>query len=70
MVGTFYSAPSPDVDPFVKIGQKISKGDTICIIEAMKIMNQITSDVSGTVKEILVDNAQPVQFDQALVVIE
>ncbi|MDX1796296.1 MAG: acetyl-CoA carboxylase biotin carboxyl carrier protein [Hydrogenovibrio sp.] len=70
MVGSFYSAPSPDAAPFVKVGDKVSEGDTLCIIEAMKIMNPIESDVSGTVKQVLVQNAEPVEFGQPLFVIE
>lgn len=70
MVGTFYSAPSPDADAFVKVGDQVSEGDTLCIIEAMKIMNPIESDVTGTVKQILVQNAEPVEFGQPLFVIE
>ena len=70
MVGTFYSAPSPGAPDFVKVGDHVKEGDTICIIEAMKILNQIEADKSGTVKSVLVDNAQPVEFGQPLVVIE
>lgn len=70
MVGTFYTAPSPDADPFVKVGEKVSAGDTLCIIEAMKIMNPIEADSSGTVKQILAQNAEPVEFGQTLFVIE
>ena len=70
MVGTFYSAPSPGAPDFVKIGDKVNVGDTICIIEAMKILNQIEADKAGVVKAILVENAQPVEFAQPLVVIE
>ena len=70
MVGTFYRAPSPGADPFVQVGSQVKKGDTLCIIEAMKLLNEIEAEVSGTVKEILVDNAQPVEFGQALFVIE
>ncbi|MCK4840854.1 MAG: acetyl-CoA carboxylase biotin carboxyl carrier protein [Methylococcales bacterium] len=70
MVGTLYSAASPTAAPFVTIGQKVSEGETLCIIEAMKILNQIEADKSGVVKAILVDNAQPVEFGQPLVVIE
>jgi acetyl-CoA carboxylase biotin carboxyl carrier protein len=70
MVGTFYQSPSPDAPAFVKVGQKINKGDTICIIEAMKILNQVEADKSGTVKAILVENASPVEFDQPLFIIE
>lgn len=70
MVGTFYSASAPGVADFVKVGDSVSEGDTVCIIEAMKILNQIESDKSGVVKAILVENAQPVEFGQPLVVIE
>lgn len=70
MVGTFYAAPSPDADAFVKVGDKVSQGDTLCIIEAMKMMNQIESDKDGIIKEILVKNGEPVEFGQALFVIE
>ena len=70
IVGTFYAAPNPDSDPFVKVGQKVSAGDTLCIIEAMKLMNEIESEVSGTVTAILVDNATPVEFDQPLFVVD
>ena len=70
MVGTFYSAPSPTAKPFVSIGQKINQGDTVGIIEAMKIMNQIESDQSGTVVEILVKVGEAVEFGQSLIVVE
>lgn len=70
MVGTFYRAPSPGADPFVEVGKQVKKGDTLCIIEAMKLLNEIEAEVSGTVKEILVENGQPVEFGQALFVIE
>ena len=70
MVGTFYSAPSPGAPDFVKVGDHVKEGDTVCIIEAMKILNQIEADKSGTIKAVLVDNAQPVEFGQPLVVIE
>jgi acetyl-CoA carboxylase biotin carboxyl carrier protein len=70
MVGTFYTASAPGAPDFVKVGDKVSEGDTVCIIEAMKILNQIEADRSGTVKAILVDNAQPVEFGQPLIVIE
>ncbi|ABX88132.1 acetyl-CoA carboxylase biotin carboxyl carrier protein subunit [Yersinia pestis] len=70
MVGTFYRTPSPDAKAFVEVGQKVSVGDTLCIVEAMKMMNQIEADKSGTVKAILVENGQPVEFDEPLVVIE
>ncbi|MGB5395648.1 MAG: acetyl-CoA carboxylase biotin carboxyl carrier protein [Gammaproteobacteria bacterium] len=69
MVGTFYSAPSPGAPEFCKVGDSVSEGDTICIIEAMKILNQIEADKSGTIKAMLVDNAQPVEFGQPLFVI-
>lgn len=70
MVGTFYTASSPGAPDFVKVGDTVNEGDTVCIIEAMKILNQIESDKSGVVKAILVKNAQPVEFGQPLVVIE
>ena len=70
MVGTFYSAPSPDSDPFVKVGQTVRVGDPLCIIEAMKIMNPIESDRAGTVTAILVENGQPVEFEQPLFVVD
>ncbi len=70
MVGTFYAAPSPTAGPFVSVGQRVNAGDTLCIIEAMKMMNQIEADVSGVVKQILVENGQPVEFDQVLFIIE
>jgi len=70
MVGTFYRASSPTAKPFVEVGQTVNKGDTLCIIEAMKMFNQIEADVSGVVKAILVENGQPVEFDQPLCIIE
>jgi len=70
MVGTFYRAPSPGSPPFVEVGQAVSKGQTLCIIEAMKLLNEIESDVSGTVKAILVENGQPVEYGQPLFLIE
>lgn len=70
MVGTFYRAPSPGADDFVTIGSQVKEGDTLCIIEAMKLLNEIEADKSGTVKAILVENSQPVEFGQALFVIE
>ncbi|MEO5342498.1 MAG: acetyl-CoA carboxylase biotin carboxyl carrier protein [Gammaproteobacteria bacterium SHHR-1] len=70
MVGTYYRSPSPDARPFVEEGDSVSAGQTLCIIEAMKILNQIDSDVSGKVKKILVENGQPVEYDQPLFVIE
>ncbi|MCB1751457.1 MAG: acetyl-CoA carboxylase biotin carboxyl carrier protein [Gammaproteobacteria bacterium] len=70
MVGTFYGAPSPGSKAFVSVGQEVSKGDTLCIIEAMKILNQIESDKSGRVIKILVENGQPVEYNQPLFIIE
>jgi acetyl-CoA carboxylase biotin carboxyl carrier protein len=70
MVGTFYTASAPGSPDFVKVGDSVTEGDTVCIIEAMKILNQIEADISGTVKAILVENAQPVEFGQPLIVIE
>lgn len=69
MVGTFYDAPNPDSEPFVTEGQKVSKGETLCLVEAMKMFNQIESEYSGTVAAILVETGQPVEFDQPLFVI-
>ena len=69
MVGTFYAAASPDAEPFVKVGQKIKVGDTLCVVEAMKMFNQIESEFSGTVTKILVENGQPIEFDEPLFVI-
>jgi len=70
IVGTFYEAPSPDSDAFVKVGDKVNAGDTLCIIEAMKIMNEIDAEFSGTVQKILVKDGQPVEFDQPLFIIQ
>ncbi len=70
MVGTFYRAPSPGSKPFVEEGQHVSQGDTLCIIEAMKILNQIESDTSGIVKKILAENGQPIEYNQPLFIIE
>ena len=69
MPGTFYLASSPDADPFVKEGDSISEGDTLCIIEAMKIMNEIEAEQNGTITEILVENGKPVEYNQPLFVI-
>ena len=69
MVGTFYRAPSPDAKPFVEVGQVVKEGQTICVIEAMKLMNEIEADASGTVKAVLVENGQPVEYGQALFII-
>ena len=70
MVGTYYGAPSPGAKSFVEVGQRVKVGDTLCIIEAMKMMNQIESDKDGVIAAILVENGQPVEFDQPLFVIE
>jgi acetyl-CoA carboxylase biotin carboxyl carrier protein len=70
MVGTFYRSSSPGVKSFAEVGQKVNVGDTLCIIEAMKMMNQIESDKTGVVKQILVENQDPVEFDQPMFVIE
>jgi len=67
MVGTFYSAPAPDEDPFVSVGDRITKGDTVCIIEAMKLMNEIEGEVTGQIMEISVQNGEPVEFGQVLI---
>ena len=69
MVGTFYRTPSPDAKPFVEVGQSVKEGEIICIIEAMKLMNEIECDKSGTVKAILVENGQPVEYGQPLFII-
>ena len=69
MVGTFYRAPSPDAKPFVEVGEAVKEGQTICIVEAMKLMNEIESDASGTVKAILVENGQPVEYGQPLFIV-
>lgn len=70
MVGTFYKAPAPDAKPFVEVGSTVSSGDVVCIIEAMKLMNEIESDVSGKVVEICVEDGQPVEFGQVLMYVE
>ncbi|MBW4013622.1 acetyl-CoA carboxylase biotin carboxyl carrier protein [Neisseria meningitidis] len=69
MVGTFYRAPGPNAAPFVEVGQQVKVGDTLCIIEAMKLMNEIEAEKSGTVKEILVENGTPVEFGEPLFII-
>ncbi len=69
MVGTFYRSPSPDADSFVSVGQKVKKGDTICIIEAMKMMNEIEAEYDGVVDSVLLENATPVEYGQAIFVI-
>ncbi len=70
IVGTFYEAPSPDSDPFVSVGDHIKEGETLCIVEAMKIMNEIEAEFSGTITKILVSDATPVEFDQPLFIIK
>ena len=70
MVGTFYAAPAPDEDPFVTVGDRINKGDTVCIIEAMKLMNEIEGEITGQVMEIAVQNGEPVEFGQILMRVE
>lgn len=70
MVGTYYGAASPTSEPFVKEGQQVNVGDTLCIIEAMKMMNQIESDKSGTISKMLIENGSPVEFDQIMFIIE
>jgi len=70
IVGTFYRAPSPDAEPFVEEGDSVEEGDVLCIIEAMKLMNEIECETSGTVQEILVEDAEPVEFDQPLFVLD
>lgn len=70
IVGTFYRAPAPDADPYVEVGKYVSKGEVLCIIEAMKLMNEIEADVSGKIIKILVENAQPVEYNQLLFLIE
>ncbi len=70
MVGTFYRASSPNAKPFAEVGQQVKEGDPICIIEAMKIMNEIEADKTGTIAKILIENGQPVEFGQSLIVIE
>ena len=70
LVGVFYRAPSPGADPFVSAGDKVERGQTLCIIEAMKVMNEVTSDFRGTVVEILVENGEAVQYEQPLLLID
>lgn len=70
MVGTFYKAPSPDAKPFVEVGQTIKEGDVVCIVEAMKLMNEIEAEVSGKIVEICVTDGQPVEFGQVLMYVE
>jgi len=70
MVGTFYRAPTPGADPFVEVGDEVAEGDTLCIVEAMKILNQIEADKTGVVRAVLVENGQPVEYGQPLFAIE
>ena len=70
MVGTFYRSPSPDSDPYVDVGKVVKVGDVLCIVEAMKLMNEIESDAAGKIVEILVENAQPIEYNQVLFLIE
>jgi acetyl-CoA carboxylase biotin carboxyl carrier protein len=70
IVGTFYRSPSPDSDPFVEVGSHIAKGQTLCIVEAMKLMNEIESDINGTIEKIILNNAEPVEFDQPMFLIK
>ncbi len=70
MVGSFYRAPAPGAKPFVEVGQRVAEGDTLCIIEAMKMLNQVESDCAGVVAAILVENGQPVEYGQPLFIIE
>ncbi|WP_236729487.1 acetyl-CoA carboxylase biotin carboxyl carrier protein, partial [Aeromonas caviae] len=70
MVGSFYRSSSPEAKPFVEVGQHVNVGDTLCIVEAMKMMNQIESDKAGVIKAILVENGQAVEFDEPLFIIE
>ncbi len=70
IVGTFYSAPAPDAPPFVEVGSMISKGSPLCIVEAMKLMNEIESDVSGKIVQIMVENGDPIEYDQVLFLVE
>ncbi|MEX1239677.1 MAG: acetyl-CoA carboxylase biotin carboxyl carrier protein [Cyclobacteriaceae bacterium] len=70
MIGTFYRSSSPDSPPFISVGDKVSKGQTVCIIEAMKLFNEIESEISGTVTKVMLENATPVEYDQVLFVVE
>jgi acetyl-CoA carboxylase biotin carboxyl carrier protein len=70
MIGTFYRSSGPDAAPFVNVGDKVSKGQTVCIIEAMKLFNEIESEVSGTIVKVMVDNSTPVEYDQVLFIVE
>jgi acetyl-CoA carboxylase biotin carboxyl carrier protein len=70
IVGTFYRSPAPDAEPYVSVGDRVKPGDVLCIIEAMKLMNEVECEMSGTVLEVLVENSQPVEFDQPLFVVD
>jgi acetyl-CoA carboxylase biotin carboxyl carrier protein len=70
MVGTFYRSPSPDTSPYVDVGSKVSEGETLCIIEAMKLMNELECEVSGTITQICIEDAQPVEFGQVLFLVD
>lgn len=70
MIGTFYRSSNPDTPPFISVGDKVTKGQTVCIIEAMKLFNEIESEVSGTVVKVMIENATPVEYDQVLFVVE
>ncbi len=70
MIGTFYRAPNPESDPFVNVGDKVKAGQTVCIIEAMKLFNEVESEVSGTIVKVLVENASPVEYDQPLFLVD
>ncbi len=70
MVGTFYASPSPDSDPFVKVGDIVNEGDVLCVVEAMKLMNEVKSEVSGKVVSILAENAEPIEFGQTLFIVQ
>ena len=70
MVGTFYRAPAPEADPFVEIGQMVQLGQTVCIVEAMKVMNEIGSDYNGIIRKVLIDNSEPVEYGQPLFLVE
>ena len=70
MVGTYYSSPNPGADSFVKVGDSVSEGDVLCIIEAMKMMNEVKSDFNGTIKEVLISDSEPVEYGEALFIIE
>jgi acetyl-CoA carboxylase biotin carboxyl carrier protein len=70
MIGTFYRSSGPEAAPFISVGDKVSKGQTVCIIEAMKLFNEIESEVSGTIVKVMVENSTPVEYDQVLFVVE